>query len=83
MENRKLGDTFSGFRWAIPEYCQFQGKAIYMDTDVIVLDDLALLWEHPIEANAIVAAKGEAQPVYALVSGIVKRPNIFFLELRN
>lgn len=49
---------FSGFRWAIPEYCQFQGKAFYMDTDVIVLDDLALLWEHPIEANAIVAAKG-------------------------
>lgn len=49
---------FSGFRWAIPEFCQFQGRAIYMDTDVIVLDDLALLWEHPIEENAIVAAKG-------------------------
>ena len=70
MENRKLGDTFSGFRWAIPEYCQFQGKAIYMDTDVIVLDDLALLWEHPIEANAIVAAKGKLSPFMHLCLGL-------------
>ena len=54
----KWATPFSGFRWSIPEYCHFKGRAIYMDTDVIVLDDLALLWEHPIEGNAIVAAKG-------------------------
>ncbi len=57
-KTEKWATPFSGFRWAIPEYCQFKGKAIYMDTDVIVLDDLSLLWQHPIEANAIVAAKG-------------------------
>lgn len=28
---------FSGFRWAIPESCNFQGRAIYMDADVVVL----------------------------------------------
>lgn len=49
---------FSGFRWSIPEYCGFEGRAIYMDADVVVLSDLADLWQHPIEGEAIVAAKG-------------------------
>lgn len=49
---------FSGFRWAIPELCGFQGRAIYMDTDVIVLCDLAELWKHPKKNDAIVIAKG-------------------------
>lgn len=54
----KWATPFSGFRWAIPAYCGFKGRAIYMDTDVIVLSDLGSLWEHPITENAIVAAKG-------------------------
>ena len=51
---------FSGFRWAIPEYCNYSGRAIYMDADVIVLDDLAKLWQHSIEGRSIVAAKTNA-----------------------
>ncbi len=51
---------FSGFRWAIPEYCDYAGRAIYMDTDVIVLSDLAELWHHPINGQSIVAAKTNA-----------------------
>lgn len=54
----KWATPFSGFRWAIPAYCNYQGRAIYMDTDVIVLSDLAKLWQHPIEGDAVVAAKG-------------------------
>ena len=50
---------FSGFRWAIPEYCGFEGRAIYMDTDVIVLCDLAEMWTHPMDNNSIVIAKAE------------------------
>ena len=53
----KWATPFSGFRWAIPEYCDYTGKAIYMDADVIVLSDLAALWEHPIEGQSLVAAK--------------------------
>ena len=34
---------FSGFRWAIPELCNFQGRAIYMDVDMICLADIAEL----------------------------------------
>ncbi|WP_269913684.1 glycosyltransferase [Acinetobacter sp. HY1485] len=55
---QKWATPFSGFRWAIPEYCNFEGRAIYMDADVIVLCDLLELWHHPIGENAIVAAKG-------------------------
>jgi len=49
---------FSGFRWAIPEFCTFRGRAIYMDADVIVLCDVAELWLHPMHDDAIVVAKG-------------------------
>lgn len=54
----KWATPFSGFRWAIPESCNFQGRAIYMDADVIVLCDIAELWQHPISDQAIVIAKG-------------------------
>lgn len=56
----KWATPFSGFRWAIPEYCGYSGRAIYMDADVIILSDLAELWQHPIEGQSIVAAKSKA-----------------------
>lgn len=56
----KWATPFSGFRWAIPEYCNFSGKAIYMDADMIVLSDLNELWEHPIRGESVVAAKTKA-----------------------
>lgn len=55
----KWATPFSGFRWAIPEYCGFSGRAIYMDADMVVLDDIAKLWQHPISDEAILAAKGD------------------------
>lgn len=56
----KWATPFSGFRWAIPDYCNYSGRAIYMDADVVILSDLAQLWQHPIEGKAIVAAKTNA-----------------------
>lgn len=50
--------TFSGFRWGIPAYCGYAGKAIYMDADVLVLSDISELWHHPINPESMVAAKG-------------------------
>lgn len=52
---------FSGFRWGIPAFCEYQGKAIYMDTDVIVLCDLAQIWNTPFEPGKVVMAKGGEQ----------------------
>ena len=54
----KWATPFSGFRWAIPAICHYQGRAIYMDTDIIVLSDIAELWQQPINDHAMVMAKG-------------------------
>ena len=37
---------FSMFRWYIPRFCEFKGKAIYMDADMVVMRDLQELWDH-------------------------------------
>lgn len=52
---------FSGFRWSIPALCGFQGRAIYMDADMLVLCDIAELWQTPFEAGKVVMAKGGDQ----------------------
>lgn len=48
---------FSGFRWGIPEYCNYEGKAIYCDDDQVWLQDPAQLWDNPFEPNKICQAK--------------------------
>jgi hypothetical protein len=47
---------FSGFRWGIPWAAKYEGKAIYMDSDMIIQTDLRELWDLPI-GNKLVAAK--------------------------
>jgi len=37
---KKWHTPFTGFRWAIPEACQFEGRAIYMDIDMINFRDI-------------------------------------------
>lgn len=49
---------FSGFRWAPPSVCGFQGRAIYTDVDFFFLGDLAELWTQDIPGSAIMAMKG-------------------------
>lgn len=49
---------FSGFRWAVPDLCSFEGKAIYCDSDVIFLADIAELWGQEFESGKVVMAKG-------------------------
>lgn len=49
---------FSGFRWAIPALCDYKGRAIYMDSDVLVRADIAELWNMPFLPNKSVIAKG-------------------------
>lgn len=52
---------FSGFRWSIPAYCGYKGKAIYMDADMIILSDIKDLWNHPFNENSIMVSKGGDQ----------------------
>lgn len=59
-EVSRWATPFSGFRWAIPELCGFEGKAIYMDSDMIVLSDLAGLWNQDHNGN-VVLARGNSE----------------------
>lgn len=45
LDGIKVGTGFSLRRWMIPAACQFQGKAIYLDADQLVLGDIDGLWE--------------------------------------
>src|SRR3546814_3073925 len=48
---------FSGFRWAVPAYCGYEGRASYMDTDTLVLDDIAALLRAPMPEGTVVLAR--------------------------
>lgn len=48
---------FSGFRWAIPEFCGFQGRAIYTDVDMLNLVDIGELWDTPFEKGKTIMAR--------------------------
>lgn len=37
---------FASHRYLIPKLCNYEGYAIYLDVDMIVLDDIAKLWEY-------------------------------------
>jgi len=54
---------FSPLRWAIPAACKFQGRAIYMDCDMIALADIAELWNQPIPPGKGLLAKGGQEVV--------------------
>jgi hypothetical protein len=48
--NTAKGRTpFTHFRWGIPAYCGFEGRALYSDSDFIFTADLAELWRQPID----------------------------------
>ncbi|CAB3633806.1 hypothetical protein LMG26696_01348 [Achromobacter pulmonis] len=53
----KWSTPFSAFRWAVPAAAGFQGRALYMDADMLVLCDLADIWDLPFEGEAIVAGR--------------------------
>lgn len=62
---RKLGwrtdrwaTPFSALRWGIPAACNFEGKAIYMDVDMIAMADIAELWNQ--EFTGAMLSKPEA-----------------------
>lgn len=48
IENRPR-TPFSFQRFLIPEVCGFEGKAIYLDADMLVFQDIAQLWDTPFD----------------------------------
>jgi hypothetical protein len=49
---------FSGYRWAIPEYCNFKGKALYMDEDMINFKDISILYDMDMKGKPFAARRG-------------------------
>ncbi len=45
---------FTGYRWALPSVCGYQGRAVYTDVDFLFCADLADLWKQPIPNVALV-----------------------------
>jgi hypothetical protein len=48
--------SFSLQRFLIPELCNFEGKGIYLDSDMIVWGDISELWETPFQNGTKVLA---------------------------
>lgn len=49
---------FSGYRWAIPEACKFEGRAIYMDEDQINFKDINVLHSINMAGKPFAARRG-------------------------
>jgi len=49
---------FSGFRWVIPELCEFKGRAIYTDCDMINYRDMDKLINVEMNGKPIAARRG-------------------------
>ncbi len=47
IDGISVGTGFSLRRWLIPQACNYQGRAIYLDADQLVLADIGELWDMP------------------------------------
>lgn len=56
---------FSFQRFLIPEACDYSGRAIYLDSDMLVFDDVRKLWSVPFrgaQLQAVPAREGSSRP---------------------
>ncbi len=59
-ENRQR-TPFSFQRFLIPELCNFSGKAIYLDSDMLVFRDIQALWNHDFSNCSLQSVKSSGQ----------------------
>ena len=55
FDSRRWATPFTNLRWAIPEYCSFSGRAIYMDVDQLNLKDIAELYNVDLKGRGFAA----------------------------
>lgn len=60
---RTWATPFSALRWGIPAACGFEGRAIYMDSDMIAMADIADLWNQPMPNGKALLAKGGSEVI--------------------
>ncbi|NDJ18747.1 glycosyltransferase [Myxacorys almedinensis] len=49
--------AFSYARWAIPEWCDHQGRALYFDSDQLAIADIAELWNYDLAGGMLAAVQ--------------------------
>lgn len=57
-ETTKTPTAFSLQRFLPPELCGFEGRAIYLDSDMVVSADIRELWEHDMEQVKVCCCEG-------------------------
>jgi len=57
FDETNWGTGFTPFRWLIPMLTNYTGKAIYLDVDVLLLDDIAKLWHTDMQGKAVLSLK--------------------------
>ena len=57
-KTQKWFTPFSGFRWGIPHFCDFKGRVIYTDVDMINFRDISDLLEIDMHGKPFAARKG-------------------------
>ena len=63
----KQGTPFSGWRWLVPAAYANEGRAIYLDSDQVVLGDIGELFDWPLNSGS--AAFGDPAKLFAAVVG--------------
>ncbi|MEQ9411643.1 MAG: glycosyltransferase [Fuerstiella sp.] len=56
------GTGFSFNRFLIPKLAGYAGKAIYVDADMLVFDDIAKLWNTPMDGKAVLCSTQHEVP---------------------
>jgi hypothetical protein len=58
---------FSHLRWFIPEYCDFKGRALYMDVDQINFKDITELFHMDLKGKAVALREGDSRSCVMLL----------------
>ena len=56
------GTGFSFNRFLIPKLAGYRGRAIYLDADMLVFDDIEKLWNTPLEGNKLLCSTQTETP---------------------
>ena len=59
FDNSTWWTPFSYLRWAIPEYCDFKGRALYMDVDQVNFRDISELHDMDLENKPLAVREGD------------------------
>ncbi|MEY2468504.1 MAG: hypothetical protein QOF21_1202 [Actinomycetota bacterium] len=59
------GTGFSYARFAIPQLCNFNGRAVYLDADMQVFGDIAELAEAPLDGHAVLCTNQQVLPSFS------------------